>query len=195
MPLPNPQQFVTYTWLVWIVSWWIGALWSDRAAKSPAAGSGLAYRVAVIAGAVLLFGVNVNRGTFAVPLWTVGPVAAWICAAITVAGLAFCWWARLHIGRLWSTSVDRKADHRVIDTGPYAIVRHPIYAGIIVAAFAAGVLNGHGTALMGAAFLTFGFWLRARLEERFLRGELGTGVYDAYRRRVPMLVPFGPTGG
>jgi protein-S-isoprenylcysteine O-methyltransferase Ste14 len=40
--------------------------------------------------------------------------------------------------------------------------------------------------------MTLGFWIKARLEERFLREQLGTEIYDAYRRRVPMLVPFGP---
>jgi protein-S-isoprenylcysteine O-methyltransferase Ste14 len=41
--------------------------------------------------------------------------------------------------------------------------------------------------------MTFGFWIKARLEERFLREQLGPEDYDSYRRRVPMLVPFGPT--
>ena len=164
---------------------------SDEAAQR---GRGSAYRGAVMIGAVLLFGVGIGGTQAGQPLWITGPNLAWFCVAIAIAGLAFCWWARLHIGRLWSTQVDRKAGHRVIDTGPYAIVRHPIYAGIMVAAFATAALVGRSTAIAGAAIMMFGFWIRARLEERFLRNELGPGLYDAYRRRVPMLLPFGPTG-
>ena len=178
-----------------MVSWWLGALWTDRAAKRPAGRPEFVYRVAVAAGAALMFGVGMRGSPLAPAAWGLGPVAAWACFAITVTGLAFCWWARAHIGRLWSTSIDRKADHRVIDTGPYAIVRHPIYAGIIVSAAATGALAGRAIALAGAAVMTFGFWYRARLEEQFLRAELGPGAYNAYRRRVPMLVPFGPTAG
>jgi protein-S-isoprenylcysteine O-methyltransferase Ste14 len=53
-------------------------------------------------------------------------------------------------------------------------------------------VSGTLHAILGAAALTVGYWIKARLEEGFLRQELGTETYDAYRRRVPMLVPFGP---
>jgi protein-S-isoprenylcysteine O-methyltransferase Ste14 len=58
-------------------------------------------------------------------------------------------------------------------------VRHPIYTGLIVA-----------LAATAAALLAIGFWLKARAEERFLSAELGAEAYGAYRRRVPMLIPF-----
>jgi protein-S-isoprenylcysteine O-methyltransferase Ste14 len=71
-------------------------------------------------------------------------------------------------------------------------VRHPIYTGIITAALATAVVKGTPFAIAGALLMTFGFWIKATLEERFLREHLGPGAYDSYRRRVPMLVPFGP---
>src|SRR5882724_3298260 len=46
-------------------------------------------------------------------------------------------------------------------------------------------------ALGGCALIALGLWLKARLEEEFLRQELGAEAYDSYRRRVPMLLPFG----
>ena len=71
-------------------------------------------------------------------------------------------------------------------------MRHPIYTGIILAAIALAILKGTLIAIAGALLAAFGFWVKARLEEGFLREELGAEAYDAYRRRVPMLVPFGP---
>jgi protein-S-isoprenylcysteine O-methyltransferase Ste14 len=71
-------------------------------------------------------------------------------------------------------------------------VRHPIYSGVIMAAFLLAIELGTLQALAGAALFLIAFWLKARVEENFLRKELGTDAYDAYRRRVPMLVPFGP---
>ena len=50
------------------------------------------------------------------------------------------------------------------------------------------------TGLLGAALIAFGLWLKARVEEDFLTAELGADAYGAYRRRVPMLVPFLPAG-
>jgi protein-S-isoprenylcysteine O-methyltransferase Ste14 len=71
-------------------------------------------------------------------------------------------------------------------------VRHPIYTGILTAALATTVVLGQLHAILGTALLIVGYWIKARLEERWLREELGPQDYDAYRRRVPMLVPFGP---
>ena len=64
-------------------------------------------------------------------LWDVGHDGAVVLALLTIPGFLFAWWARLHLGRLWSGTVTRKADHRIVDTGPYAIVRHPIYTGLL----------------------------------------------------------------
>jgi protein-S-isoprenylcysteine O-methyltransferase Ste14 len=78
----------------------------------------------------------------------------------------------------------------VVDTGPYRLVRHPIYLGLIFAALATALERGTSYALFGAALLTFAFYTKARREERFLRVELGEGSYDAYARKTPMLLPF-----
>jgi protein-S-isoprenylcysteine O-methyltransferase Ste14 len=112
--------------------------------------------------------------------------------AAAVSGFGFAWWARLYLGRLWSSSVTKKANHHVVDTGPYAIVRHPIYTGLIAACFATALLKGTPAGIVGAILMTLGFSIKARLEERFLREQLGPDAYDSYRRRVPMLLPFGP---
>jgi protein-S-isoprenylcysteine O-methyltransferase Ste14 len=90
---------------------------------------------------------------------------------------------------MWSSSVTRKADHHIIDTGPYALVRHPIYTGIIIAAAATAALEAQPVSFIGLVVVTFSFWLKARLEEKFLRRELGMGAYDAYSSRTSMLFP------
>lgn len=79
-----------------------------------------------------------------------------------------------------------------MDSGPYGIVRHPIYTGLLLAVLATMVAKGTVFGLIGSLVIALGIWMKARLEEQFLRGELGSEAYDSYRRRVPMLVPFGP---
>ena len=69
-------------------------------------------------------------------------------------------------------------------------MRHPIYFGLIFAAFVTAIEKGTSFALFGAAILTFAFYTKARREERFLRVELSEGAYDAYARKTAMLVPF-----
>ena len=123
-------------------------------------------------------------------IWEVGYVGACILAVVMLAGLLLTWWARIYLGALWSSVISRKEDHKIIDTGPYALVRHPIYTGLIIALLATAAAEGRITALIGAAFVIFGIWLKAHTEERFLMAELGQEIYGSYCRRVPMLVPF-----
>ena len=83
----------------------------------------------------------------------------------------------------------RKEDHRIVDTGPYALVRHPIYTGLLLSGFATAIARGTVESLIGVVIVLAGFWIKARLEERFLSQDLGPD-YAAYRARVKMLVPF-----
>ena len=108
--------------------------------------------------------------------------------------LCFTWWARIHLGRLWTGVITRKESHKLIGTGPYAFVRHPIYTGLVIALFATAAVEATAPALLGAALMSFGFWLKGCFEEQFLRIELGSESYAAYCRRVPMLVPFITSG-
>jgi protein-S-isoprenylcysteine O-methyltransferase Ste14 len=126
------------------------------------------------------------------PIWHVGDGGTYLLAGLTLAGTLFTWWARIHLGRFWSNAITRKEGHRVIDTGPYGLVRHPIYTGLIGAILATGAAVGTVTALFGALLIAFGLWQKARMEESFLTTELGADAYGSYCRRVPMLVPFLP---
>jgi len=83
-----------------------------------------------------------------------------------------------------------KAGHQVVSTGPYGLVRHPIYSGLIFAVLATALQKGTRFAVLAVAVVTLAFSAKARREERFLRKELGEDAYDAYARKTPMLVPF-----
>ncbi|RWA65818.1 isoprenylcysteine carboxylmethyltransferase family protein [Mesorhizobium sp.] len=186
----HPAPAIAALWLFWVVSWLAAALWADPAAKRAGFREEARYRALWTIGAILLF-VPAHGYVGRLRLWMPTLAEAWICVALVAVGLAFSWWARLHLGRLWSGTVTAKADHRVVDTGPYGLVRHPIYTGLLVAILATMAAKGTVWGVAGAAFLIVGIVVKARLEESFLRGELGT-AYDDYARRVPMLVPFAP---
>src|SRR5438876_3266513 len=177
-------------WLVWWVSWLAAAAWSDRTVKRPPSRHQIIYRLLASLGAVLLFGMYRHNLRVEMILWRTPIAPAWAMVAVVLAGLLFTWWARIHLGRLWSSSVTRKADHHVVDTGPYGIVRHPIYTGITLASLATAAMRGTALAWLGACVMTAGWVIKARLEEEFLREQLGVETYGEYARRVPMLVPL-----
>lgn len=199
-----PDTAIYLVWDFWIVTWIAAAIWSNRAVKRPGLSREFSYRILALAGFILLFfsPLHVGKGTwhFEDPpgilgkhLWPYPPLAVgWAMVALAAAGIAFAWWARIYLGKLWSGSITRKEDHRVVDTGPYALVRHPIYTGLLTAAVATAVAVGEVHSVLGALLLIVAYWMKARLEEKFLREELGPDAYDSYRHRVPMLIPGGP---
>ena len=189
--LMTPELTIYAFWCTWLVSWTVARFWSNRSEKRGGIGAELFFRVLLYAGAILLFAFPPSLHYYAqTQLWRSGDALNWILAALTAAGLLFTWWARIHLGRLWSDLVVKKAGHRVVDTGPYRLVRHPIYLGLIVAAFATAIEKGTSFGLLGAAIITVAFCTKALREERFLRAELGKDMYDAYARKTAMLVPF-----
>ena len=190
----SPGRAIVAVWVAWALSWAAASLWAAPTEKRVGMRREAGYRAVLVAGTLLL-AIPAHRYEGALRLWHVGFVGAWVCVAFELAGFAFCWWARIHLGRLWSGRITRKADHRVVDTGPYGVVRHPIYTGILLAVMAVMAAKGTILGIAGAVLLVVGLWMKARLEEAWLRSELGAEAYDTYRRRVPMLVPFGPKAG
>ncbi len=106
-------------------------------------------------------------------------------------GLGLALWGRLALGEMYNVSmavgVQLHAGHRLVAAGPYAIVRHPIYSGIIMAAWGGLLLYRTWTCVF-AAFVFLGLFVRARREEQALAGEFGP-EWDAYCRRVPGWLP------
>jgi protein-S-isoprenylcysteine O-methyltransferase Ste14 len=165
-------------------------VWSASTLGRPPLRERIGNRALLWLGAIMLFGAFRHPYAWAIPLWHTSETWKWFCDAAMLCGFLFCWWARLHLGRLWSSGVTRKEGHVVVESGPYALVRHPIYTGVLTAAFASAALQGTLVAFAGAILMTAAFTWKARLEENFLRAELGAAAYDAYAKRVAMLVPF-----
>jgi protein-S-isoprenylcysteine O-methyltransferase Ste14 len=181
-------------WVTFALSWLAAAWWRNPLDAQVGTKREIPYRIVLLVGGlVLLVPAHGYSGPWR--LWPVTRDEAWVCAALIAVGFAFSWWARIQLGALWSGPITKRANHRVIDTGPYAIVRHPIYTGILLSIYATAAVKGTAFGIAGASIITLGLWMKARLEERWLGQALEPGAYEAYRRRVPMLLPFGPKGG
>jgi protein-S-isoprenylcysteine O-methyltransferase Ste14 len=187
----RPSETYEVIWVGWFLSWVAASFWSSRTEKCVATREAWLYRAAILVGAVLI-APWAAQALGEKRIWDVGNRGAYALVAVMLAGLSLTWLARIHLGRLWSSAITRKEQHQIVDTGPYAFVRHPIYTGIITALLATAVIEATLVALLGAAIITLGLWLKARAEERFLRVELGSDDYESYCRRVPMLIPFLP---
>ena len=112
------------------------------------------------------------------------------CAGLVLlwSGLGFAIWARLHIAQNWGTPMSQKDDPELVTGGPYRLVRHPIYSGILVAGVGTAVGLGWGWLIAVALAATY-FTYSATVEERYLTGQF-PDAYPAYRRSTKMLIPF-----
>ncbi|MBC9882102.1 isoprenylcysteine carboxylmethyltransferase family protein [Bradyrhizobium sp. INPA01-394B] len=184
-----PTELLALIWLAFLASWVGASFWQGRTKKQVMTLESQRYRLPILVGGILYtpFIAEVMGWK---PLWVLGNTGITIAAVLSVAGIAFAWWGRLHLGKFWSNTITHKEDHRVIDTGPYGIVRHPIYTGLIFGMLVTGVAIGLVTTILGAILISLGMWQKGRMEEVFLSKELGEDAYGAYCRRVPMIIPF-----
>jgi len=184
-----PTKLLALIWLAWVVSWVVASFWSGRTKSFVPTRDSWVYRLPILIGAILLSPWTADA-VGASPLYHPGEIGTYLLAVIVLFGISFTWWARIHLGRFWSNAITHKEDHRIVDTGPYGVVRHPIYTGLIIAILATGFAVASWTSILGALFVSFGEWQKARMEEGFLSAELGQDAYRLYSRRVPMIVPF-----
>ena len=107
---------------------------------------------------------------------------------VSLLGLAIAIWARRILGQHWSGRITIKVDHELIRTGPYRLIRHPIYTGILVLYVGTAIVSGSCLALLALAMALFAYARKIRLEEANLRIAFGPS-YDAYCRESKALVP------
>jgi protein-S-isoprenylcysteine O-methyltransferase Ste14 len=87
-------------------------------------------------------------------------------AAVTIAGLLFAVWAREHLGSNWSRSVTIKQGHELITSGPYAVVRHPIYTGILTGLLGMAIVIFQVRGFIVFVLIFLAFWIKLRMEEQ-----------------------------
>lgn len=120
---------------------------------------------------------------------------AWVGVGVTWAGVAVAIWARYCIGVYWSARVTLKEGHRLIRSGPYAFVRHPIYTGMLVGCIGAALVVGEWRGIVAVLLLLGAHSRKAIREENLLTAEFGD-QYRAYRRSTGFLFPrFWPRNG
>jgi len=109
-------------------------------------------------------------------------------AVLALTGALFAAWAKTRLGRLFSPQLGVQEGHELVTSGPYAVVRHPIYLGLID--FIIGsALYLNDVALLGVAFLfVLYFTAQIRIEERLFAGHFGK-AWEEYRARTPALFP------
>jgi protein-S-isoprenylcysteine O-methyltransferase Ste14 len=100
------------------------------------------------------------------------------------------WTAVAHLGRQFRIYAGLYHDHQLVRTGPYALVRHPIYASLLAVTVSTGlILTRWEWLLAGVALFVAGTEIRVHTEEKLLASRFGAG-FTEYKNKVPAYVPF-----
>jgi protein-S-isoprenylcysteine O-methyltransferase Ste14 len=172
---------------VWLVSW-LSAKKNIGGVRWLSTG----YRAGLIVMIILMVNLGTTQrwmGQFA--RWTrtaPGSTVAAIGLVLCALGVVFAIWARVHIGRNWGMPMSIKKEPELVTTGPYALVRHPIYAGWLCAALGSTLAGGPIWGMVFVVSLLY-FLSSARFEERRM-AQLFPGEYSAYKQRTKLLIPF-----
>ncbi len=179
-------------WCALLLVWIPGYVASRAAPRPPRRVGHRALQVMASGLLILASALLVHRRLPGLDLPVTPPDARFgaVGVALALAGIAFAIWARLVLGANWSGLVMRvKEGQELVQTGPYAIVRHPIYAGLLAAILGTALTVGTLASYLAVAAALAGILMRVEVEERLMAAEFGA-AHDAFRGRTRKLVPF-----
>ena len=175
-------------WLCWLLFWLLMAGGGKPARwREPLASQVTHMAPLTLAALLLMPGTPLPVG-LTLRFVPAAPAVGIVGLALLGLGLGLTVWARACLGSNWSGIVMVKRDHALITGGPYHLVRHPIYSGLLLAFAGTALVFGERRGLLALALAAAAFVYKSRLEERRM-GQVFT-EYAAYRRRTARLIPF-----
>jgi protein-S-isoprenylcysteine O-methyltransferase Ste14 len=180
---------IRVSWIIFIIVWLVAAASAKRTIYRESSAERTRYWVALAIGYFLL----IKSSSLPPPSdWLVVPhtkSSAWIGAFLCVSGLVFAIWARVILGGNWSGVITLKEGHELIERGPYRVVRHPIYTGLLAMFAGTAIAIGFFGGFIGLVLLFVSFWIKLKREEDLMLKHFPE-KYSAYRHRVKRIIPF-----
>jgi protein-S-isoprenylcysteine O-methyltransferase Ste14 len=176
-------------WIAFLLYWRIKAAGTKTTQRIEPAASQILRTLAFLVAIVLLSTTRIPLHWLYRQLWPSGIWPFCVGAALTVVGLLFAVWARQYLGRNWSHAVTIKQGHELITTGPYALVRHPIYTGILTGFLGTTIALSQVRGVIGFLLMFLVLGAKLRIEEEWMRSQFGE-AYATYAHQTAALVPY-----
>lgn len=184
----NVSAAIEYTWTALALVWLVGLAFTKRTVRAQRPGTRLFHLALIALGFTLLSDRWLTQGWLGMRFIPGIRSIAVAGLALTIGGCGFAIWARLTLGGNWSGRATVKADHDLITTGPYAIARHPIYTGLLVAVVGTALADGEWHGVLAAVLILLALLVKMSQEERLMM-QTFPAAYPAYRQRVKALIP------
>lgn len=180
---------ITALWVVLGFVWFAASISAKRTRRRETIRSRISHMVPLMLAVILLSSSRLAGRYLTVPLLPHNLATFWLGFMLVLAGIALSITARVSLGGNWSGIVTLKQDHELVCRGPYRLVRHPIYTGLLTAILGTAIAQGELRSLLAVALIAAAFVRKIGVEETFLTEAFGD-AYDRYRREVPALIPF-----
>ena len=187
--VPLAKIIISSCWGVFVVVWVLAALFTKRTVYHERGARRLRYIIPIVFGWFLVFRGYRLGSPFNIQIIPETEAILVAAALLCLCGLGFCLWARAVLGRNWSGTVTLKENHELIVRGPYQLVRHPIYTGLLAMLVATAIEQGHIAGMLGLIFVFASFWIKLNNEEEVMRKQF-PDQYAAYAERVKRIIPF-----
>ena len=175
-------------WGALAVVWIAGMPFSKRTARSASYASRLIMFGPLLVGYLLVVLHVIPRDWLVLRLWPDTHAVQVAGLILTILGCGFAIWARITLGKNWSGLPKVRQEHELIVGGPYTLVRHPIYTGILLALAGTGLAADKSVFVLFWVLLTASYVVKMRQEERLMM-ETFPAAYPEYKLRVKALVP------
>lgn len=176
-------------WTVFWVAWILPAVFGKRTIRRQSSGSRMLQIVLLLVAYVLIVNGRLGWDLLNRRVVPAGTIPLWGGYGLLMAGMLFAGWARIFLGGNWSSSVTLKQDHTLVRSGPYRIVRHPIYTGLLVALLGTAIVLGELRCFIGVILAGIAWKMKSINEEALMVEEFGD-QYIRYRLQVKGLVPY-----
>src|SRR3954464_4685400 len=159
------KEIIALCWGVFFIVWVLAAIFTKRTVYRESGAQRLRYMLPIIIGWFLLFRGWRLPSPLNPQLIPQTDAVLVFAAILCVCGVAFCLWARAVLGRNWSGTVTLKENHELIVRGPYRLVRHPIYTGLLAMLVATWMEQSHIAGMIGLVLTFLSFWIKLGQEE------------------------------
>jgi protein-S-isoprenylcysteine O-methyltransferase Ste14 len=183
-------------WALGVVAWFIIRLpHQNRSRKTPVSRSAGGWRDRLLltislSGLGLIPGIYLFTGEPGFADYTFSPIQGFVGAILMAGALVLFWLTHKYLGRNWSVTLDTRKTHKLIDTGIYARVRHPMYSAFWLLALAQAVLLANWFAgLAGPIAWATLFFMRVGREEKLMIDTFGD-QYTHYMQRTKRVIPW-----
>ena len=184
----NFLELTAYSWTIMMLYWLYAGLKTKMTIKRQPISSRLLQLILVLSAFGLIYSNRLALGFLGSRYIPSSGVIQFAGLVINLAGIVFAILARARLGTNWSAIVTVKQNHELIQNGPYAITRHPIYTGMFFGMTGAVLVLGEFRGLIALAFFFTSIQIKMAMEEKFMKSSFP--AYGSYQLKVRKLIPF-----